>query len=82
MIEAGDPIAVKLFEENNKIPMPPNALSEDQIRDILLYIENGGKLAEGEVAAATETAPAEAQGDVSAEDEFLVELQRDDSRHL
>ncbi len=49
LINAGDPVAVKVFEENNKIPMPPNNLTPDQIRDILLYIENGGKVAASEV---------------------------------
>ncbi len=40
MIKNGDPVAVKLFEENNKIPMPDNNLSDDQIRGILSYIKN------------------------------------------
>ncbi|MCD4664425.1 MAG: caspase family protein [Bacteroidales bacterium] len=51
MIDAGDPIAVQVFEENNKIPMPPNSrLSEEQIKDMLLYIESGGVVAGVEVA--------------------------------
>jgi mono/diheme cytochrome c family protein len=40
MIKNGDPVAVKLFEENNKIPMPDNNLTDDQIRGILAYIKN------------------------------------------
>ena len=40
MIKNGDPVAVKLFEENNKIPMPDNNLTDDQIRRILTYIKN------------------------------------------
>jgi mono/diheme cytochrome c family protein len=40
MVKNGDPVAVKLFEENNKIPMPDNNLTDDQIRGILSYIKN------------------------------------------
>lgn len=40
MIKNGDPVAVKLFEENNKIPMPDNILTDDQIKGILTYIRN------------------------------------------
>lgn len=40
MVKNGDPTAVKLFEENNKIPMPDNNLTDDQIRGILTYIRN------------------------------------------
>jgi cytochrome c551/c552 len=40
MVQAGDPAAVKLFEENNKIPMPPNNLTDEQILAILDYIKN------------------------------------------
>ncbi len=45
VIQSGDPIAVQLFEENNKIPMPANPLTDEQILDILAYINNGGKVA-------------------------------------
>lgn len=55
MIQAGDPIAVKLFEENNRIPMPSHNFTEAQILDILKYIENGGKVA-AEYAVAADTA--------------------------
>ena len=84
LIQAGDPEAVKVWEENNKIPMPPNNLTEEQIKDLLLYIENGGKVAEGEETAATEQKP-EVEGeshDAAAQEEFIVELHRDDSHHL
>lgn len=40
MVKNGDPVAVKLFEEYNKIPMPDNNLTDDQIRRILSYIKN------------------------------------------
>ncbi len=38
VINAGDPVAVALFEEYNKIPMPDNNYSDDQIRAIISYI--------------------------------------------
>jgi mono/diheme cytochrome c family protein len=39
MVSAGDSLAVALFEEYNKIPMPDNNLSDDEILSILSYIE-------------------------------------------
>lgn len=85
VVESGDPIAVQVFEENNKVPMPPNPqLNEEQIKEILLYIKNGGKLAEGETTAETGI-----EGDVAEEealshetDELLTEMKRDDYRHM
>ncbi|MBN3035981.1 MAG: c-type cytochrome [Bacteroidales bacterium] len=38
MIQSGDPQAVKIWEEYNKIPMPDNDLTDEQIRGILAYI--------------------------------------------
>ncbi len=52
MIKNGDPTAVKLFEEYNKIPMPDNNLTDEQIEGILTYIENYDESA---AAAATAT---------------------------
>ena len=46
MVKSGDKEAVKIFNEYSKIPMPSHpALSDAQIKDILLYIKNGGKVA-------------------------------------
>lgn len=84
MVQAGDPDAVRLFEEYNKIPMPPNDLTPDQIRDLLLYIENGGKVAEGEVSP-VEVVDGETEAELENEastKEFLTELKYNDSRHL
>jgi len=38
VIQSGDPVATALFEEYNKIPMPDNNYSDDQIRAIISYI--------------------------------------------
>lgn len=41
LIDAGDPVAVKVFEENNKIPMQAfTNLSDNEINSIIDYIEN------------------------------------------
>lgn len=42
VIKSGDPIAVQVYEEYNKIPMPPNDLSDDEVRDLLAYIDAVG----------------------------------------
>lgn len=63
MVQAGDPIAVKLFEEHNKIPMPPANLTDEQIGIVLEYIKNydpNQAAAQVTTAVATEeTTPAE-----------------------
>jgi cytochrome c2 len=40
VIESGDEYAVKLFEEYNKIPMPPAGLTDEEINILIDYIEN------------------------------------------
>lgn len=62
MVKNGDPIAVKLFEENNKIPMPDNNLTDEQIDNILAYIENYDESAPA-AAPVTTTATEEAHGE-------------------
>lgn len=90
MIAAGDPAAVKLWEEYNQIPMPPHNLTDEQIIDILAYIENGGKVA-AQYLAPDETdeakaAQAELMAKIAAEQEAqqqkLLELERDANRNF
>lgn len=40
VIQSGDPVAVQLFEEYNKVPMPPNNLTDEEILVLLDYIRN------------------------------------------
>lgn len=40
LINSGDEYAVKIFEEYNKIVMPPSQLSDEEINAILSYLEN------------------------------------------
>lgn len=39
MVKSGDQDAIAIFNEYNKIPMPDQALSDAEIKDIILYIE-------------------------------------------
>lgn len=59
MVKSGDEIAVQLFEEYNKIPMPDNAFTDEQVKGLLAYIENYEEAAEPEVTteAAVEEHP-------------------------
>ncbi|MBI2223790.1 MAG: cytochrome c [Betaproteobacteria bacterium] len=53
LVKSGDKTATALFEEFNKIPMPDQALSDDQIKKVLAHIkETGGSPAAGKEAAA------------------------------
>ena len=61
LIASGDADAIAIFEEYSKIPMPPQALSDEEITKIFDYVANPN----AEVAEAKETAPAAAGGEVS-----------------
>jgi mono/diheme cytochrome c family protein len=85
VIQSGDAYAVKLFNDNNKIPMPPHDLTDAQIDDILAYINNGGKVA----AEYANAKPAEAAAPVVSDNEEmsdaaatqkLFEMKRDANR--
>lgn len=80
MIQSGDEVAIKVFNENSMIPMPAHNLTDDQVKGILLYIANGGKLAEGEVSLlAVETAKVDTSEDTA---QLLVEMKRDEQRNM
>jgi len=59
LIKAGDPDAVAIFNEYNKVPMPDNNLTDQQIISIIDYIREVDKGAPGTVekAKATEGIP-------------------------
>jgi cytochrome c553 len=90
VIQSGDPIAVQLFEEYNRIPMPPNPLSDDQIMDLLAYIENGGKVADeyaqaaptDEQVAQKQALVEEMQAKHAQKEARLIELERDANRNF
>jgi predicted CXXCH cytochrome family protein len=57
LVQAGDPVAVKLFEDHNKMMMPPfPTLSDDNIKNIFAFVD--AKVAE----AASPAAGAEGEG--------------------
>ena len=82
MVKSGDKDAVKIFNEYSKIPMPSHNLTDAQVKDILLYIKNGGKLPAGAVAkkAPAKVAPATVQK-ISEAERYLQE-KREGSRNL
>jgi mono/diheme cytochrome c family protein len=69
VIQSGDPAAVKIWEEYNKIPMPPNDMTDEEILAILDYIENYDADAE-QAAAAAPAEPADKHGEKVSEDWF------------
>lgn len=62
LAQAGDPIALDLFAQFNQLPMPDQALSEAQIRQLLAYIQSRESAlqvqAGGSAAAGTAPTPA------------------------
>ena len=46
MIQSGDEDAAAIFAEYNNIPMPPNNLTDDEVRTLLSYIKNFDPAAE------------------------------------
>lgn len=66
MIKAGDPAAVKLFEDYNKVAMPSFALTDDEIKAIFAYVKAEGEAVPAAPAAGAPGAP----GAVPAEPGF------------
>ncbi len=80
LVQSGDEQAVKVFNENNKIPMPSHALSDDQVKGILLYIANDGNLAPGEATLVTEETVKVDVGEDPAQ--LMVEMRRDEQQNM
>jgi hypothetical protein len=84
VIQSGDAYAKKLFEENNKIPMPPHNLTDAQIDDILAYINNGGKVAAEYIVAVPVSESEKLEQELAAEralqEQKQADLQRDANR--
>jgi len=82
LVAAGDETAVKVFNENFKIPMPAHNLTDDQVKGILKYIVAGGKLPAGAETAKTTAAKTEASTFQISEAERFVTEKREGSRKL
>ena len=71
LVKSGDKTAVDLFEQFNKIPMPDQALSDDQIKKVLAHIKDtGGSPAAGKQAAAPSAEAAKESAAVATPDEI------------
>lgn len=84
MVDSGDELAVQVFNDNLKIPMPVHNLTDDQVRGILLYINNNGQIEGGETATVVETDDA-SQVEVEMAEEttkLLAEMKRDGQRNM
>lgn len=81
MIQSGDELAVKVFNDFKKIPMPAHNLTDEQVIGVLAFIANGGKLTEDEMSDArvdSVNKPHETR-DVA---QLLQEMKRDESRDM
>jgi mono/diheme cytochrome c family protein len=81
LIQSGDALAIEVFEENMKIPMPNHNLTDEEAKGLLLYIANDGQLAEGEVSAVEESKIDEPLAQHETE-QLLAEMKRDDYRNM
>jgi hypothetical protein len=87
VIASGDAYAVQLFEEYNRIPMPPNDMTDEQIIDLLLYIKSGGQIdpqyAEAEPEAVEKSAELlRLEEKLAQREQMLFDLERDANRNM
>ncbi|MFU8842331.1 MAG: cytochrome c3 family protein [Bacteroidales bacterium] len=78
MIEAGDPEAVQVWEEHNRIPMQSFDFTDEQIKEILTFIRNFDPAQPVVIATSAEEETAAAEQLAASEklDEFLFESRR------
>ena len=74
MVKNGDEIAVQVFEEYGKIPMPDNNFTDEQILGILSYIKNYDETAVQETVAVQQT---EAEGEELTGEDTVVQVHSD-----
>ncbi len=83
MVKAGDPKAVKIFNEYSKIPMPAHNLSDNQIKSILAFINNDGKIPQATtVSSHSTTKIVESSGPVLDETEIFIKNQQEGLENL
>jgi len=75
MIKEGDELAVQLFKEYNKMPMPDNDFTDEQIEGLLAYIENYEEGAAEPVAAEESTTTD--HDDAHAESDAAIQMHED-----
>lgn len=83
MIQAGDELAIEVFNDNLKIPMPAHNLTNDQVKGILSFIANNGKLA---VYGISDTlAQADSGQEIHGSEDIanlIVEMKSDETRNM
>ncbi|MDZ7741538.1 MAG: c-type cytochrome [Bacteroidota bacterium] len=81
MVKAGDPIAVEIFNEYNKVPMPPNDFTDEQLESVLLFIEakSAGEEVTDKAPAGEQTTEAgQADKELALQEQMVIhELERD-----
>jgi len=65
VVNSGDPVAVALFNEHGKVPMPPPLISDAEIIAILDYIKTAGAVGPG--GSTAQAAPATPAGPATAD---------------
>ena len=74
MIDAGDSLAVALYEEYNKVPMPPFNYTDEQMDALLLYMASYDPEAEAQAAAEPEVTGPPAGKKAKGADEFMADM--------
>ncbi len=82
LVASGDETAVKVFNENSKIPMPAHSLTDDQVKGILKYIKAGGKLPAGAESTTAKAKEASVSTPAISEAERYVTEKRESSHKL
>jgi len=85
LIQSGDKAAIEVFEAHFKIPMPPHNLTDDQVRGILAYIRNDGKIAGAEATVTESPATGSTAEELSIAEEnnkLLAEKKSDERRNM
>ena len=72
LVKSGDAQAVKLFNDNNQIPMPDPAINEEQIKTVLAYIKT--KSSENSLASTSPAQTSQAGNSTPAAKEPLTLL--------
>lgn len=60
LIKSGDELAIKVYNENNKVPMPDVMINDDQIKTVLAYIKE-----KSSESVSASTTPVQTQADNS-----------------
>lgn len=74
LVKSGDKDAIKLFNDNNQITMPDQALADNDIKTILAFIKTGGETVASSAASSDSSKSASVQS--SGTDNITVATQK------